>query len=122
MTEYELLDLIGTWKADTAYNATSFISILFAYILAAYFAGAKLTRLQVTIISLLMLWHCSVNMFLITVNQQSLIEYHDLIRPEWAATAVKNGLVMRWIIGAGGFLSIVAALSFMWSVRHSKAD
>ena len=122
MTEYELLDLIGTWKADTAYNATSFISILFAYILAAYFTGAKLTRLQVTIISLLMLWHCSVNMFLITVNQQSLIEYHELIRPEWAVTAVKNGLVMRWIIGAGGFLSIVAALSFMWSVRHSKAD
>lgn len=47
-------------------------------------------------------------------------ELLELIRPEWAATAVKNGLVMRWVIGPGGFVSIVAALSFMWSVRHPR--
>lgn len=25
MTEYELLDLVGTWKADTVANGTSFV-------------------------------------------------------------------------------------------------
>ena len=122
MTEYEILDLIGTWKADTAYGASTFVSILFAYILAAYFAGAKMTRLQVVIVSLLMIWHCSTTMFQITVNQQSIIEYHELIRPEWGEKAIKNGVVVKWVIGIGGLMSVLAAIWFMWSVRHSKTE
>lgn len=122
MTEYELLDLVGTWKADTVSVATSFVSILFAYILVAYVAGAKLTRGQFVIVTVLMLWHCSINLFQIQVNQQSLIEYHELIRPEWSAAAVRNGLIMKWVIGSGGVMSIFAALYFMWSVRHPKAE
>jgi len=122
MTEYELLDLVGTWKADTVAVATSFISILFAYILVAYFAGARLTRSQFVIVTILMLWHCSINLFQIQVNQQSLIEYHELIRPEWSAVAVRNGTIMKWVIGSGGVMSILAALYFMWSVRHHKAE
>ena len=122
MTEYELLDLVGTWKADTVSLATSSVSILFAYILVAYFVGAKLTRAQYVIVTILMLWHCSINLFQIQVNQQSLIEYHELIRPEWADKAVRNGMIMRWVIGTGGVMSILAALFFMWSIRHPKAE
>jgi len=122
MTEYELLDLIGTWKADTVLNGTSFVSILFAYILVAYFAGAKLTRPQVIVVSVLMLWHCSINMLQMTINQQSIIEYHELIRPEWGAPAVRNGMIVRWIIGSGGIASILAAFYFMWSIRHPKTE
>ena len=122
MTEYELLDLVGTWKADTVSNGTSFISILFAYILAAYFAGAKLTRSQVVIVTILMLWHCSLTLFQIQLNMQSMIEYHELIRAEWSAPAVRNGMIMKWVIGIGSGISILAALYFMWSVRHPKAE
>lgn len=122
MTEYELLDLIGTWKADTVSVGASFVSILFAYILVAYFAGTNLTRPQVVIVTALMLWHCSINMFQIQINQQSIIEYHELIRAEWAAPAVRNGMMLKWIIGSGGFLSILAALYFMWNVRHPKTN
>ena len=122
MTEYELLDLVGTWKADTVSNGTSFISILFAYILAAYFAGAKLTRSQVVIVTILMLWHCSLTLFQIQLNMQSMIEYHELIRAEWSAPAVRNGMIMKWVIGTGSVISILAALCFMWSVRHPKTE
>ena len=122
MTEYELLDLVGTWKADTVSVGTSFVSILFAYILVAYFAGAKLTRAQYLIVTILMLWHCSMNLFQIQVNQQSLIEYHELIRPEWAAKAIRNGMIMKWVVGSDGVMSIFAALYFMWSVRHPKSE
>ena len=122
MTEYELLDLVGTWKADTGSLATSFVSILFAYILVAYFAGAKLTRSQVVIVTILMLWHCSINLFQIQVNLQSLIEYHELIRTEWSAPAVRNGMIMKWIIASGSVMSVLAVLYFMWDVRHPKRE
>lgn len=122
MTEYELLDLVGTWKADTVANGASFISILFAYILVAYFAGKKLTHPQFVIVTILMLWHCSISLFQIQLNQQSLIEYHELIRPEWSARAVRNGMIMKWVTGSGGVMSILAALYFMWSVRHPKSE
>ena len=122
MTEYELLDLVGTWKADTVSLATSFVSILFAYILVAYFAGAKLTRSQAVIVTVLMLWHCSINLFQMQVNQQSIIEYHELIRAEWSAPAVRNGMIMKWIIASAGVMSILAVLYFMWGVRHPKTE
>jgi len=122
MTEYELLDLVGTWKADTASLATSFVSILFAYILVAYFAGAKLTRSQVVIVTVLMLWHCSLNLLQIHLNQQSIIEYHELIRADWSAPAVRNGMIMRWIIASGGVMSILAVIYFMWGIRHAKKE
>ena len=122
MTEYELLDLVGTWKADIVSVGSSFVSILFAYILVAYFAGAKLTRSQVTIVTALMIWHCSINLFQLQLSQQSIIEYHELIRAEWSAPAVRNGEILKWVIGIGGVLSVLAVLSFMWSVRHPKTE
>ena len=122
MTEYEVLDLVGTWKADTVSLATSFVSILFAYILAAYFAGTKLSRPQVVIVTALMLWHCSLTIVQMQINQQSILDYHELIRAEWAAPALRNGKITMWVIGSGSLASVLAALSFMWSVRHPKEE
>jgi len=122
MSEYELLDLIGTWKADTATNATTLISVLFAYILAAHVAGSAMSRLQVGIVSTLMAWTASINVYQITINQVAIIEYHELIRPEWGANAVARGELVIWIIGLGMVAAIVAALSYMWSVRHPKTE
>jgi hypothetical protein len=122
MTEYEVLDLVGTWKADTLANGTSYTSILFAYVVAAYFAGAKLSRPQVVILTVLMLWHCSLNLFTMMVNMQSMIEYHELMRPEWGEPAVRNLEVNRVIIGVGGVGGILAVLYFMWSIRHPKTE
>jgi len=122
MTEYELADLVGTWKADTLANGTSFISILFAYVVAAYFAGAKLSRPQLMVITVLMVWHCSLNLLQMMINVQTMIDFHELMRPEWGEPAVRTGKITRWVIGAGCVGSILAAFYFMWSVRHPKAE
>ncbi len=56
MTEYELLDLMGTSKVNAAFAILSLLLLLFAYLLLAHVAGRQLRRGQVVIITCLMLW------------------------------------------------------------------
>jgi hypothetical protein len=53
MTEYEYLDLISTYRSETGFHAMNFIAALFGYIAAAYFVGVKLSKFQVTGITIL---------------------------------------------------------------------
>ena len=53
MTEYEYLDLISTYRAETGFHVMNFIAAMFAYIAAGYFVGEKLSRFQVTAITVL---------------------------------------------------------------------
>ena len=53
MTEYEYLDLISTYRSETGFHIMNFIGVMFGYVAAAYFVGEKLTRFQVTAITIL---------------------------------------------------------------------
>lgn len=56
MTEAELWDQFGEWMIAGGEAVGSYISILFAFLIMAYFTGAKLTRTQATIASALLFW------------------------------------------------------------------
>jgi hypothetical protein len=51
MTEYELLDLVAGESAQSATQFTLYLTVLFAYLVAAYFIGNKLRRPQVLILT-----------------------------------------------------------------------
>lgn len=125
MTEYELMDLIGTWKADLLANATFMVTILFGYILAAYFVGAKLTRTQVVIISVLTLWQSLLTIYQIFIDQQTNIYLLESLRPvrgDAADSAVRGALMSQWVVIAGALASVFAAFYFMWTIRHPKPE
>ena len=103
-------------------TGTSFTSILFAYVVAAYFVGAKLSHPQLFVISALMLWHCALNITSIMTNMQTMIIFHEMERSEWGEPALRNLEVGRMITGAGGVWSVVAAFYFMWSIRLPKTE
>ena len=48
MSEYEIIDALISIRADVAQHSMNFITVLFAYIVAAYFVGSKLSRFQVS--------------------------------------------------------------------------
>lgn len=66
----------------------------------------------------MMIWTVSVNVYQITINQAAIIEYHELIHPEWGASAVARSELVIWIIGVGMVAAIAAMLWCMRSVRH----
>ena len=56
MTEAELWDQLVQWVIGAGESMMSFITIMFAFLVMAYFVGPKLSRIQVTIVSALFIW------------------------------------------------------------------
>lgn len=51
MTEFELLQLVANWSELANLTETTFLTLLFAYLAAAHFVGARLSRLQLVLVT-----------------------------------------------------------------------
>lgn len=124
LTNYELLDLVASWKADTAFGLTSLMSVITAYILVAYFVGARLTRAQVIVVSGLMLWFSTIGIMQLSVNLRTLIEFNIVDVENYGAPAdvVTWAKSARYVTVIGSLCAVLASLYFMWSVRHTKTE
>jgi hypothetical protein len=121
MTEYELIAAYESVEASWQSGVSIFISILFAYLATAYFAGAKLTRSQVAIVtalytmfSLIMLQMLANLLRRMTQLGSEILE----ISPERAVAggrALRTGLVIWGSVFLGAY---VAGLVFMFQVRR----
>jgi hypothetical protein len=138
MTEYEIADLalstqegirqqIGLVQEQGSLAISSlsvYFSLIFGYLLAAYFVGANLTRAQNVILTLLYLSTLFLNRsaFLsIQLGGQDIImglmELYPDARPIFLLSDA--GIVFNIAVSAA---LIVATLYFMWSVRHPKTE
>ncbi len=123
MTEYEILDLVGGESAQSATQFTLYLSVLFAYLITAYFVGDKLTRAQVFLLSGLYIF---VNLaqawgMVLTMNRVGeLMEMKAEISPltEWEEGYVGYGNL--WAIAM--VIGVLASLYFMWNVRHPNTE
>ena len=122
MTEYEILDLVGGESAQSANQFTLYLSVLFAYLVTAYFVGDRLTRAQVVLLSVLYIF---VNLaqawgMILTMNRVGeLMDRKAEISPltEWERGYVGYGNL--WAIAM--VVGVLASLCFMWNVRHPGA-
>jgi hypothetical protein len=97
-----------------------FGTLLFGYLMAAYFIGAKLTRVQVGIFTTLYLfWVVRLGVVLNIVLISSRITIGEMrkISPDLL-------LAIPSIWGPYAILTLLtlASLYFMWSVRHPKTE
>jgi hypothetical protein len=138
MTEYEIADLalstqegiweqVGLLQAQGGLMLTSmsvYFSLIFGYLLVAYFVGANLTRAQNVILAALYLLTMTLNrtVFLnIQLGGQELyIGFMDL-NPD---TTVLFLFTDAGVVSASAVFAatIIATLYFMWRVRHPKAE
>jgi len=122
MTEYELIDAYQSVEASWQGAVSIFISILFAYLVTAYFAGAKLTRVQAAIVtglytlfSLFMLQMLATLLRRMTQLGTEILEFS----PERAVAdsrIIGTGLVMWGSVFLGSY---VAGLVFMFQIRRN---
>ena len=118
LTRYELLDVAGTYHALGISALVANFSIMSAYLLASYVVGAKLNRMQVTIISALfitaslgMTWATGAYLY---IAQDFLIQSGQKL----PITAIQPHEMLVPIFLLGMF----ACLIFMWQVRHRKTE
>mgnify|MGYP003548264739 CR=1 FL=1 len=120
MTEYELFDLMGTWKANAGFATISLLLLLAAYLLVAYFAGRALPRVQAVIITCLMLWFSFIIVTAMYTSLQTLVELRELALVGY--TVVRRAIFFKWLITLGCALAPLACIKFMFHVRHPPPD
>jgi hypothetical protein len=123
-TAYELLDLMGTWKAENSIALTGLMSLVSGYLIVAYMVGSRLTRAQVLIITGLLLWFAGVTIFQMSINLRSLIAFNEYDHANFGggADVLLWSKYARWIVVSGCIAAVLASLKFMWDVRHPKVE
>lgn len=138
MTEYEIADLalstqegirqhVGLVQEQGSLALTSlsvYFTLIFGYLIVAYFVGANLTRVQNAILTLLYLSIVILNrVAFLGIQQGGKVLYLGLkeLRPDAAPVSLftDSGIVISAVVFAA---SIIASLYFMWRVRHPTTE
>ena len=134
MTEYEIADLaVSTqellWlqsqvlqgNLQQAFNTLEYFgTLLFGYLMVAYFIGAQLTRVQVVILTTLYLFwvvRLGVMMNLVFISSHNTIDEMRKVSPDLIIP-----IPSFWGPYSLLFLMTLASLYFMWSIRHPKEE
>ena len=121
MSEYELLDLMASMEAHMAAQFSLYLTVISAYMVVAYLAGAKLTKAQAWIASVLMLFAAGGQTWALYATTGRVLEYLQLKQEysplsEYEQNFAANSYTWVFILSCGVF----AALYFMWAVRRGR--
>ena len=129
MTEYELESLRqGTLQsvmaiADVqATHVSIYLTIVFAYIVVAYIAGSNLTRFQLAIATFIFVAACLWELMMITTLGQGATEVGRELLQSAEVQPILDESARKWFIRILWSSGMLAALVFMWSVRHPKTE
>jgi hypothetical protein len=103
MTAYELNDLMMSWYAMMGQDANMYLALVSGYLIVAYSIGAKLSSVQAMII----------NVFF----AQMLIDMEA-----YSFQSPNQSLAIASLFAAIQIGGIIAALYFMWTIRHPKSE
>ncbi|MDB4542665.1 hypothetical protein N9241_00330 [bacterium] len=120
MTEADLIEAINATLDIHLSTLLAYLSIVSAYLIAAFIAGDKLTSLQSVIVSTLFIF-ASTMCALALWGSGSRISYMvdalllaDPSHPIIYSNNFRNGMTLLCLLG------IAASLKFMWDIRHPK--
>ena len=121
MTEFELVESIGIFISNSLSSISVYLTILSAYLVAAFIAGNRLTRSQVVVINTLFVTGALIFTYstigLLLRQSYFASKLVEIQTDTWLAGTAP----MAQIIGIVQLGGIIACLKFMWDVRHPKA-
>jgi small-conductance mechanosensitive channel len=123
MSEYEALDLIMSLFGLMGENFSSYLTVTSGYLLVAYFVGGQLTTPQAVIFNILYIFGACFQVWAINSDQLAVSELLVHKAGLSPLTPFQQGVATHsyafvWLMAAG----IIAALYFMWSVRHPRSQ
>ena len=125
MTEYEMTDIIMSRFGHMTDQASLYFALVSGYLITAYIVGARLTRLQVTVVNTLYcLWTVGILWGYINTVSDT-IELERAIRGAGATPAagkISDSTFAAYSFAIVQAIGIIASLIFMWSVRHPKTE
>jgi len=120
VTPYDMADLAQSNFSNSLAAIAIYITLVFAYLAAAYFVGKDLTRTQVSILNALFVTFSIINAFGVAAYtnggvqlaiRSGLTNPANVFAPRlWVAPTVAIALL----------IGILMCLKFMWDLRHSN--
>ena len=116
-----LLELVAEFNVAGMTAMTLYLTAVSGYLLVAYMIGSKLTRLQCTIITCLFLWFS----VFVTIGTAGYLGRATQLRGFYSEFTPSGLSMDSWVVWSSSgleLIGILAALKFMWDVRHPKAE
>ena len=117
MSEYELTDLTAGAMSNFLTTFTIFVSLVTAFAITAFVAGARLSTVQVFVINACFLLSSSV-MGLLSVLIFGVFLRRAKMVAELGSAGVGPIVNFTWFVAGLYILLTIGCLVFMWNVRH----
>ena len=121
MTEAEALEVAGIFAANAITSFSVYITFTMAYLVAAFYTGRQLTRFQVAVASALYVFAAS-SSILSLLNNVAVYGEAIKLTDMGTITAFTSGVFWSWFMSTLTAIGVLVSLSFMWTIRHPKAD
>ena len=124
MTAFELNDLMMSWYGVMGQDSTMYLALVSGYLLVAYSIGSNLTFSQVAIINVFFTVWAGMHVASLISEMGAVMEIQakliELGAFSFQSPQESSRIILLFAtIQSGG---IIAALYFMWSVRHTKTE
>jgi hypothetical protein len=116
-----LLELVAEFNVAGMTAMTLYLTAVSGYLFVAYMIGNKLTRLQCAIITGLFLWF-SVFVVIGTAGYFSRAVQLRGLYNEFTPSGMTMDTWVVWSSSGLELVGLLAALKFMWDVRHPKTE
>jgi hypothetical protein len=120
MTMYEMADYTNSLLDTFLTTFTIFMSIVTAYVITAFAAGGRLTKFQQAIVNVLFLLSTSVVGLLAMLTFRRF--YLHALVAETPVVPENTPVDFTIPLTAIFVVLVLGAITFMWSVRHPKAE
>jgi hypothetical protein len=119
MTEYQVADIAAAVLANFLTSLTVFLSIVSAYVISAFVAGQRLSKIQLSIVNLCFVVASGILGYLVVSLFRRFFGLAQSIK-------VERGLIgevdFTWPLSALLVAMVFGSLIFMWSVRREDAE
>jgi predicted anti-sigma-YlaC factor YlaD len=119
MTEYEVADLAASVLANFLTSLTVFLSIVSAYVISAFVAGERLSKIQLSIVNLCFLASAGILGFIVVSLFRRFFGLAQSINVERGTI---GAIDFTWPICALLTAIVLGSLIFMWNSRNKEAD
>ena len=120
MTEYELADLTGAAMSNFLTSFTVFVSIVTAYVIAAFTAGKRLSKPQVYVVNTCFLMASGATGLLSVLIFQVFLRRAQALGESEVASPVM--LDFTWIVATLYVVLVCGSLFFMRNVRQTTTN
>ena len=122
MNEPELVEAANSTFALVVDLLTFYMTITSAYLLVAYIAGAKLSRFQITVVSVLYIFMGSASTYALSLWMIRGIYYMARVQALDATAPINPTAIIPLMIIAALIGGIVTSLIFMWNIRRTSMN